>query len=353
MRRKSRTVSVGGLKLGGGNPILVQSMTNTDTKDVDKTVEQILELEKVGCDIVRLAVLDMEAAKKIGEIKKRVNIPLVADIHFNHKLALEAINQGVDKVRINPGNIGSVENVKKVVEAAKKKNVPIRIGVNIGSLDKEIEEKHGRTAKALAESALKEIKVLESLDFKDIIISIKASDVRRTVDACRILAKKCDYPLHLGVTEAGTYMAGTIKSSIGIGSLLLDGIGDTLRVSLTEDPTKEVLVGKKILKSLGLIEEGVEIISCPTCGRTQIDLFSLVEDIEKMTADIKEPLKLAVMGCVVNGPGEAKEADLGIAGGVGRGIIFRKGEMIKNVEESNLKDEFMKELEKMIGSGKL
>lgn len=349
MRRKSRTVEVGGLKLGGDNPILIQSMTNTDTRDVIETVKQINELEEAGCDLVRVAVLDMEAAKKIGEIKKGINIPLVADIHFNYKLALEAISQGIDKVRINPGNIGSVENVKKVVKAAKEKNIPIRIGVNIGSLDKEIEKKHGRTAQALAESALKEVKVLKNLNFKDIVISIKASDIRRTVDACRILAKECDYPLHLGVTEAGTYMSGTIKSSIGIGALLLDGIGDTIRVSLTEDPVKEIAVAKKILKVLDLKKDGVEIISCPTCGRTQIDLFKLVDEVEKMTSSIKTPIKIAVMGCVVNGPGEAKEADIGIAGGVKRGIIFKKGEVIKNIEESKLKEEFEKELKSMLG----
>jgi len=350
MRRKSREIKIGNKKMGGTAALLVQSMTNTDTKDVEKTVSQIKELEEAGCDVIRVAVLDKEAAEKLGEIKKRINIPLVADIHFDHKLALEAINQGVDKVRINPGNIGNIENVKKVAQSAKHKGIPIRIGVNIGSLDKKAEAKYGRTARALVESALNEVRVLEKLGFFDIVISLKSSDVARTVEAYRMVAEKCDYPLHLGITEAGTYMAGTIKSSIGIGSLLLDGIGDTLRVSLTENPVKEVLVGRQILKSVGLLNEGVEIISCPTCGRTQIDLFSLVEEIEKLTASIKKPLKIAVMGCVVNGPGEAKEADLGIAGGNGRGIIFKKGEVSKTVLEKDLLGEFKKELNKFLGA---
>lgn len=348
LRKKTKVVQVGELKMGGTNPVLVQSMTNTDTKDTKATIRQIHELEEVGCDLVRLAILDNEAAKKIGEIKAKVKIPLVADIHFDYRLALEAMDQGIDKVRINPGNIGDIENVKKVVSAAKERNIPIRIGVNIGSLHKDIEEKYGRTGKALAESALKEMSILEDLGFSDIAISVKSSDIRRTVEAYKIVSSKCDYPLHLGITEAGTFLAGTVKSSVGIGSLLLEGIGDTLRVSLTEDPVKEVIVAKKILKSLNLLDEGVEIISCPTCGRTKINLFKLVEEIEKLTAKIKEPLKIAVMGCVVNGPGEAKEADLGIAGGVGRGIIFKKGEILKNVSEKDLLGEFKKELDKML-----
>lgn len=348
LRKRTKVVHVGELKMGGTNPVLVQSMTNTDTKDVEATIRQIHELEDVDCDIVRLAILDMEAAKKIGEIKSKVTVPIVADIHFDYRLALEAMDQGIDKVRINPGNIGDIENVKKVVSAAKEKNIPIRIGVNIGSLHKDIEEKYGRTGKALAESALKEVSLLEDLGFSDIVISVKSSDIRRTVEAYKIVSSKCDYPLHLGITEAGTFLAGAVKSSIGIGSLLLEGIGDTLRVSLTEDPVKEVIVAKKILKSLNLLDEGVEIISCPTCGRTKINLFKLVEEIEKLTAKIKEPIKIAVMGCVVNGPGEAKEADLGIAGGVGRGIIFKKGEIIKNVSEKDLLGEFKKELNKML-----
>lgn len=347
MRRVSKEIRIGNVKIGGENSIAIQSMANTDTRDVKATVSQIKQLEEAGCEIVRVAVLDMEAAQKIGQIKKNIKIPLVADIHFDYKLALEVIKQGVDKVRINPGNIGSLENTAKVVLAAKEKGIPIRIGVNIGSLNKEIEAKFGRTGQALAESALAEVKILEDLDFDNIAISVKSSDVKRTIEAYKVLASRCDYPLHLGVTEAGTLIPGVVKSAMGIGSLLLDGIGDTLRVSLTADPIEEVFVAKHILRSVGLYNKGVEIISCPTCGRTQIDLFKLVSEVEKITAKIEKPLKLAVMGCIVNGPGEAKEADLGIAGGLKRGIIFKKGEILKTVDEKDLLSEFKKELDRI------
>jgi len=349
MRKITREVKIGNKKIGGNNPILVQSMTNTDTHDIEKTIEQIKRLEAEGCDIIRVAVPDMEAAEAIKEIKKNINIPLVADIHFDYRLAIKSIENGADKIRINPGNIGREENIKKVVEIAKEKGIPIRIGVNSGSLEKEILHKYkGVTAEAVVESALKNVLILEKLGFYDIVISLKTTNVPLTIEAYKLASSKVDYPLHVGITEAGTIEAGTIKSAIGIGTLLYLGIGDTIRVSLTGDPVHEVRVGRQILRSLGLLKEGVEIISCPTCGRTKIDLIRLAEEVEKRTRNIKKPLKVAVMGCVVNGPGEAKEADIGIAGGDGEGVIFKKGKVYKKVKEEELVEELMKEIEKLL-----
>lgn len=349
MRKITREVKIGNKKIGGNNPILVQSMTNTDTHDIEKTIEQIRRLEAEGCDIIRVAVPDMEAAEAIKEIKKNINIPLVADIHFDYRLAIKSIENGADKIRINPGNIGREENIKKVVEIAKEKGIPIRIGVNSGSLEKEILHKYkGVTAEAVVESALKNVLILEKLGFYDIVISLKTTNVPLTIEAYKLASSKVDYPLHVGITEAGTIEAGTIKSAIGIGTLLYLGIGDTIRVSLTGDPVHEVRVGRQILRSLGLLKEGVEVISCPTCGRTKIDLIRLAEEVEKRTRNIKKPLKVAVMGCAVNGPGEAKEADIGIAGGDGEGVIFKKGKVYKKVKEEELVEELMKEIEKLL-----
>ncbi|KUJ91504.1 flavodoxin/ferredoxin-dependent (E)-4-hydroxy-3-methylbut-2-enyl-diphosphate synthase [Thermoanaerobacter mathranii] len=349
MRKITREVKIGNKKIGGNNPILVQSMTNTDTHDIEKTIEQIRRLEAEGCDIIRVAVPDMEAAEAIKEIKKNINIPLVADIHFDYRLAIKSIENGVDKIRINPGNIGREENIKKVVEIAKERGIPIRIGVNSGSLEKEILYKYkGITAEAVVESALKSVLILEKLGFYDIVISLKTPNVPLTIEAYKLASSKVDYPLHVGITEAGTIEAGTIKSAIGIGTLLYLGIGDTIRVSLTGDPVHEVRVGRQILRSLGLLKEGVEVISCPTCGRTKIDLIKLAQEVEKRTRHIKKPLKVAVMGCVVNGPGEAKEADIGIAGGDGEGVIFKKGKVYKKVKEEELIEELTKEIEKLL-----
>lgn len=327
---------------------MVQSMTKTDTRDVRATIKQIKELEKIGCEIIRLAVPDMAAAKALGKIKRQIKIPLVADIHFSHELALEAIKQGVDKLRINPGNIGSEEKIKAVVLAAKKKKIPIRIGVNAGSLEKDLLAKfNGRaTAQAMVESAMRHIKILEKYDFNDILISLKASDIERTVEAYRLLSKKVDYPLHIGITEAGTAFQGSIMSSIGLGILLNEGIGDTLRVSLSAPPQEEVRVGWEILKSLKLRQRGISLTSCPTCGRTEIDLISLAEKVEKAVAGMNKHLHIAVMGCVVNGVGESAEADLAIIGGKCVGLIARKGKVIKTVPEEKLFEEFMKELKK-------
>lgn len=347
MLYKSKVVKVGPYKLGGNNPVRVQSMCNTDTRNVGATVRQILALEKEGCEIVRVAVLDMAAAKAIGRIKKKIHIPLVADIHFDHNLALEAIRQGVDKVRINPGNIGSEEKVRLVVEACKKKKIPIRIGVNAGSLEKDLLKKYGATPKAAVESALRHVRILEKLNFHDILISIKFSDVPRMVEGYRLLSRKVKYPLHLGVTEAGTPYSGIIKSSLGIGILLEEGIGATIRVSLTADPTQEIRPGFEILRALGLRKYGAELISCPTCGRTEIDLVVLANKVEKAIAGIKKPIKVAVMGCVVNGPGEAREADVGVAGGKGAGAIFVKGKVIKSVKEKDILKELLREIEKI------
>ncbi len=345
--KQTRVVQIGNLKIGGNNPIRVQSMCNTDTRDSKSTVKQILELEKAGCEIIRVAVPDMTAAKAIKDIKKNIHIPLVADIHFDYNLALESIKNGVDKVRINPGNIGSNQNVKKVVDACKDKNIPIRIGINTGSLEKGAEKKYGRTAKAMVESALSHIKILEKLHFYNIVISMKASDIQRTVEAYELLSKKVSYPLHLGITEAGTINIGTVKSSVGLGIMLFKGIGDTIRVSLTGDPLEEVRVGWEILKSLKLRSRGVNLISCPTCGRTEIDLIGLANKVEKALTSIDKPITVAVMGCVVNGPGEAKEADIGIAGGHHQGVIFKKDQIICTVPEEKILEVLLSEIHKL------
>ena len=347
-RRKTREVKIGNVTIGGDNPIAIQSMCNTKTSDVKATVAQILALEKAGCEIIRVAVPDMEAALAIKEIKKQIHIPLVADIHFDYKLALQAIESGVDKLRINPGNIGGEDRVKAVVMAAKEKHIPIRIGVNSGSLEKHILEKYGSvTPEGLVERAMCHVAILEKYDFHDIVISIKASNVPFTLECYRQLSQKVDYPLHLGITESGTKWSGTIKSSVGIGAILAMGIGDTIRVSLTGDTTDEVKVAKQILKSLELRKFGVEFVSCPTCGRTQIDLIGLAEKVEKACENINKDIKVAVMGCAVNGPGEAREADIGVAGGKGYGLIFKKGEILRKLPESELLDALIEEINKL------
>lgn len=348
-RKMTRQISIGNVKIGGGAPISVQSMTNTKTTDTKATVEQIQALKNAGCDIVRLAVPDMAAAENVANIKNQVDVPLVADIHFDYRLALKAIEQGIDALRINPGNIGSEDRVKAVVTAAKAKNIPIRIGVNAGSLDKKLLAKYGKvTPEALVESALEHIKILENLDFHDIKISLKAHDVPLTLAAYRLMSETVDYPLHLGITEAGTVNTGIIKSAVGIGALLAEGIGDTFRISLTGDPVNEVKVANEILKALGLKEYGPTLISCPTCGRCNIDLPSIAEKVERRLDGITKPIKVAVMGCVVNGPGEARDADIGIAGGKGEGLVFRKGEIINKVPEDKLVDALFEELDKLI-----
>lgn len=345
-RKETRQVKVGNIFVGGNYKVSVQSMTNTDTKDVVSTVNQIKELEKAGCDIVRCAVLDMEAAKAIKDIVKEISIPLVADIHFDYRLALESIKSGVSAIRINPGNIGNRDRIEAVVKACKENFIPIRIGVNSGSLSKELLKKYGKpTPEALVESALEHVKILEELDFHNIVVSLKSSNIQTMIDSYRLASSKISYPLHLGVTEAGTPWRGTIKSSIGIGTLLAEGIGDTIRVSLTGDPIEEIKVGREILKNFGYIKEGIEFISCPTCGRTQIDLIGIAKEVEEKLAGCSKNIKVAVMGCVVNGPGEAREADIGIAGGKGEGLIFKKGEIIKKVKEEDLVDELIKIIE--------
>lgn len=329
----------------GGEKIYIQSMLNVPADDVENSVKQAVELEKAGCEIIRAAVPRVENAALIEALKNAVNVPIVADIHFDYKIALVCVERGVDKIRINPGNIGSEDGVKAVADACRAKNIPIRIGVNSGSLEKRLLEKYGSpTPEALVESALEHVKLLNKYDFDDIVISIKSSSVRLMIAAYRLLAQKTDYPLHLGVTEAGTERMGIIKSAVGIGSLLCDGIGSTIRVSLTADPIKEVYAAKDILKACGLYE-GAEIVSCPTCGRTKIDLISLAGEVEKLLADVKKPIKVAVMGCVVNGPGEAREADIGIAGGNGEGLIFRKGQILRKVPEKMLLSELKKEID--------
>lgn len=336
-RKVTKEVKIGKVKIGGNNPILIQSMCNTDTRDVKRTCEQILKLEKEGCEIIRVAVPDMEAAEALKQIKNKINIPLTADIHFDYRLALKAIENGVDKLRINPGNIGDEGRIKEVAERAKDRNIPIRIGVNSGSLEKDILNKYGSvTPKGLVESALNHVKILEKYNFHDIIISIKASNVDFTLESYYLLSKSVDYPLHLGITESGTVWAGSIKSAVGIGSILSMGIGDTIRVSLTGDPCEEIKTAKEILKSLGLRKYGIEFISCPTCGRTEIDLIKIANEIENRCKNINKDIKVAVMGCAVNGPGEAREADIGIAGGKGYGLIFKKGEIYKKVKENEL-----------------
>lgn len=347
-RKKTRKIKVGNIYIGGNAPIIVQSMCNTDTRDVRKTVAQIKKLEKAGCEIIRVAVPDMQAAKALGKIKKRISIPLVADIHFSADLAMEAIKQGIDKLRINPGNIGSEEKVVWLVRECQRRKIPIRIGVNAGSLEKEILKKYkGRaTAKGMVESAMRHIKILEKHNFKNILISLKASDIERTVEAYKLLSRKVNYPLHIGVTEAGTIFRGTVMSSIGLGILLYEGVGDTLRVSLTADPVEEIKVCWEILKSLGLRKRGITITSCPTCGRTEINLVGLAKKVENELQFIDKDMHVAVMGCVVNGPGEAREADLAIIGGKGVGLITKKGKIIKKVSEKNLVEVFVKEVKK-------
>ncbi|MBQ1867340.1 flavodoxin-dependent (E)-4-hydroxy-3-methylbut-2-enyl-diphosphate synthase [Selenomonas sp.] len=348
-RKKTRQIHIGPVAIGGGAPISVQSMCNTKTTDTEATVAQIKALQAAGCDIVRLAVPDMEAAKNLGNIIAQVDVPLVADIHFDYKLALEAINQGISALRLNPGNIGGEEKVKAVVQAAKAKHIPIRIGVNAGSLDKKILAKYGAvTPEALVESAMQHIRILEELDFHDMKISLKAHDVPLTLAAYRLMSETVDYPLHLGITEAGTVNTGIIKSAVGIGALLAEGIGDTFRISLTGDPVVEVKVANEILKSLGLKEYGPTLVACPTCGRTSIDLPAIAAQVEKKLETIKDPIDVAVMGCVVNGPGEARGADVGIAGGNGEGLIFRKGEIIRKVPEEILVEELFKEIDAIL-----
>lgn len=341
----TKTVKIGNRIIGGGNPILIQSMTNTKTEDVAATVAQIKRLEAADCDIIRCAVPTMEAAKALTEIKKQVEIPVVADIHFDYRLAIAAMEHGADKIRINPGNIGSAERVKAVVDAAKERSIPIRVGVNSGSLEKELVEKyHGVTAEGIVESALDKVKMIEDLGYDNLVISIKSSDVLMCVKAHELIAAQTNHPLHVGITEAGTIISGNIKSAIGLGLILHQGIGDTIRVSLTGDPLEEIKSAKLILKTLGLRKGGIEVVSCPTCGRTKIDLIGLANQVENMVADIPLDIKVAVMGCVVNGPGEAKEADIGIAGGIGEGLIIKHGEVYKKVPEGELLDALRYEL---------
>lgn len=349
MKRKSRQIKLGNLLIGGDAPVSIQSMCNTDTRDVLATLQQVEALQAAGCEIVRCAVPDQQAAEALGAIRKGMQIPLVADIHFDYRLALTAVEQGVDGLRLNPGNIGERWKVEEVIAACRERQLPIRIGVNGGSLEKELLVKYGHpTAEAMVESALGHIRVLEELNYQEIKVSLKASDIRRTVEAYRLLAGQVDYPLHIGITEAGTTWSGTIKSAIGLGTLLYEGLGDTLRVSLTGDPVEEVRVGWEVLKSLQLRERGPVFISCPTCGRCQIDLIEIAEEVEQRLHDLPKALTIAVMGCVVNGPGEAKEADLGIAGGKGQGLLFRHGEVVRKVAQSELADALVEEAWSMV-----
>jgi (E)-4-hydroxy-3-methylbut-2-enyl-diphosphate synthase len=348
MRKITKKIKVGEVFVGGDAKVSVQSMTNTDTRNVEATVAQILELENAGCEIIRCAVPDIEAAAALKKIKAEIHIPLVADIHFDYKLALQAMDNGVDALRINPGNIGSEIKVKEVINSAKYNGIPIRIGVNSGSLEKNLLEKYGRpSAASLVESALSHVSLLEKHDFFEIVLSVKASNVVETIESYRLLSGETNYPLHIGVTEAGTIFSGTIKSSIGIGTLLSEGIGDTIRVSLTDDPIEEIKVGIEILKACGLRKKGIEIISCPTCGRTNIDLIGIAKRAEVLLGNLNKDIKVAIMGCVVNGPGEAREADIGIAGGKGEGLIFKKGSIIKKVTEENLLYELIEEIKKL------
>lgn len=347
-RKHTNKIRVGDLYMGGDAPISVQSMTNTDTRDAKATIEQIAHLQDAGCDIVRVAVPDMEAAFAVGEIRKAIRIPLVADIHFDYRLALECMKNGADKIRLNPGNIGGQDRVKAVADMARERQIPIRIGVNSGSVEKSIIQKYGGVApEGMVESALAHARMLEDADFDAIAISIKASSVPMTIAAYRLLSQKCSYPLHIGVTEAGTPYKGTIKSSVGIGCLLAEGIGDTLRVSLTGDPVEEIRVGKQILKSLGIIQEGIEIVSCPTCGRTRVDLIGIASTIEPILDKIDKKIKVAIMGCAVNGPGEAKDADIGIAGGVNEVLLFKKGEVIRKIPQERAVEELIKEINQL------
>lgn len=348
-RRKSRQVFLGSFPIGGDAPVSVQSMTNTDSRDVEATVKQVNDLKNAGCEIVRIAIPDKKAASAFAEIKNRVDIPLIADIHFDYRLAITAIKGGADGIRINPGNIGGRENIEKILEVAGKRNTCIRIGVNSGSVSRHLLEKYGHpTPEAMVESALEHIALFEELDYRNIKISLKSSNVLHSIMAYEMLAQRTDYPFHLGITEAGTLISGTVKNSIGIGALLLKGIGDTMRVSLSRDPVEEIKVAYEILRSLNLRHRGPEIISCPTCGRCEIDLFSIIEQVEKELADVVSPLKVAIMGCVVNGPGEAREADIGVAGARGKGVLFRKGEVVRKLTEDKLADILIEEVRKMI-----
>ena len=345
-REQTRVISIGDRVIGGGNPILIQSMTNTRTEEVEATVAQIHRLETAGCEIIRCTVPTLDAAQAIGEIKKQISIPLVADIHFDYKMAVAAMENGADKIRINPGNIGGKDKLAAVVEAAREREIPIRVGVNSGSLEKELVEKyHGVTAEGIVESALDKVHMIEEMGYENMVISIKSSDVLMCVKAHEILAKKTDYPLHVGITESGTIISGNIKSSIGLGLILHQGIGDTIRVSLTGDPVEEIKSAKLILRTLGLRRGGIEVVSCPTCGRTKIDLIGLANQVENMVAEFPLNIKVAVMGCAVNGPGEAKEADIGIAGGIGEGLLIKKGEIVKKVPEDELLGVLREELE--------
>lgn len=347
-RRIAKEVCIGNVKIGGNNKIAIQSMCNTDTRNAEQTIAQIKQLEQEGCELVRVAVPDMEAANAISKIKSNINIPLIADIHFDYRLALAVAENGIDKIRINPGNIGNEERIKQVVDIAKKKNIPIRIGVNSGSLEKPILEKYGEvTPEGLVESAIKNIRLLEKYDYENIVVSIKASNVPFSIRTYSILADEINYPLHLGITESGTVWTGSIKSSVGIGAILSLGIGDTIRVSLTGDPIEEIKTAKEILKSLGLRQFGIEFISCPTCGRTEVDLINIANKVEQACKNINKNIKVAIMGCAVNGPGEAKEADIGIAGGKGYGLIFKKGVILKKVSEEELIPELLKLIDEM------
>ena len=346
-RNETKVIQIGTVKIGGGNPVAIQSMTNTKTEDVEATVAQILTLEKAGCEIIRCAVPTMEAAQALKEIKKQIHIPLVADIHFDYRLAIAAIENGADKIRINPGNIGSEDRVRAVVEKAKEYHIPIRVGVNSGSLEKELVEKyHGVTAEGIVESALDKVHMIENMGYDNLVVSIKSSDVLMCARAHELISEQCIYPLHVGITESGTLYSGNIKSAIGLGIILYQGIGDTIRVSLTGDPLEEIKSAKRILKTLGLRKGGIEVVSCPTCGRTKIDLIGLANQVETMAGEFPDlDIKVAVMGCVVNGPGEAKEADIGIAGGIGEGLLIKKGEIIKKVKEEELLSVLRDELE--------
>ncbi len=345
-RDSTRVIQIGDRKIGGGNPVLIQSMTNTRTQDVEATVAQILELERAGCEIIRCTVPDMEAARALSRIRQQIHIPLVADIHFDYKMAIAAMENGADKIRINPGNIGGPDKVKAVIEVAAARGIPIRVGVNSGSLEKRLLEKYGGvTAEGIVESALDKVRMMEEFDFHNLVISIKSSDVLMCVKAHELLAERTDYPLHVGITEAGTVHSGNIKSAIGLGLILHQGIGDTVRVSLTGDPVEEIRSAKLILRTLGLRRGGGEVVSCPTCGRTRIDLIGLAAEVEKLVADYPLDIKVAVMGCAVNGPGEAREADLGIAGGQGEGLLFKKGEILRKVPEEQLLDALKEELD--------
>lgn len=349
-QRSTKEIRVGNVNIGGSSVITVQSMTNSDTRNINATISQIMTLQEAGCDIIRVAVPDMEAAEAVAGIKKAISIPLVADIHFDYRLALKCIESGADKIRINPGNIGDKERVRAVVTAAKNSGVSIRIGVNAGSLEKELLQKfQGATPEAMVESALRHVEILEDLDFSDIIVSLKASNVPLTIQAYRIMANKCQYPLHLGVTEAGTVRGGIIKSSVGIGTLLAEGIGDTIRVSLTGDPIEEIYAGIEILKSLGIRKTGIELISCPTCGRCQVELIKIANEVEQRIKGIQKNLKIAIMGCAVNGPGEAREADIGIAGGKNEVLLFKKGQIIRKISQEFAVEELIREIQQFEG----